>query len=73
MTDHISLAKHRLKSRHISPDGAHVEGRRPLPGVRRLKRPLSAGHISELCRGKRQHLCYSPILSAAGRGGGGGK
>ena len=50
---------------------ARVDWRRPLPGIRRLKCPLSAGHtcISELCSGKRHYLFYSPIPSA-GEGGG---
>ena len=42
-------------------------GGRPLQGVLRLKYSLSEGHIYELCRGKRQYLCYSP--SAMGGGG----
>ena len=48
---------------------ARIGGRRPLPGVRRLKCPLSAGHIYELCRGKLQYLCYSLVPSAGGGGG----
>ena len=48
---------------------ARVDGWRPFPGVRRLKYPLSAEHISELCRGKRQYLCCFPVPSAE-RGGG---
>ena len=47
---------------------ARVDGRRPLPWARRLKCPLSAGHISNLCRGKRQYLCYSLVPSAGGGG-----
>ena len=39
---------------------ARGDGRRPLPGVR------SAGHISKLCRGKRQYLCYTAVPSAGG-------
>ena len=45
---------------------ARVDVQIPLPGAGRLKCHLSAGHISELCRGKCQYLCYSPVPSAGG-------
>ena len=54
----------------FEPTKTEVTPGHVLMGVRLLKCPPSAGHISELCRGKCQNLCYSPVASAGGVGGG---
>ena len=51
---------------------ARVDGRRPLPGVRRLKCPLSAGHITDFAEGN-VNFFVIPRSKVQWGGGGGSK